>query len=341
MTDFTTIDFHNHIRPKPFLEAVKEERAKPASQKEAVPGAAKFQERLFTSRDVPHLKIENTEADALRNLRDSKTDLVVLSLPNASDFGPQSAVKMCKLVNDEWRRIKKENPGKFAALASLPQNSIQDAIIELDRSVNDLELDGVTLRTNMDGAVIDDQRFRPLLEKINDYELAVLLHPGLPPWGNIAMVEYNLTSLIGFQFDTVVAATRLMFSGTLDDFPKIKFVLAHLGAGITFLVHRITAQFHEGAADVGIKAKKQPLDYVKQQFYFDTATGDVPTTRFALQCVYDSAGPERILFGTDYPWHGSDEIRSLRQSIIDSKNYSDSDKKNMLGENAKRILRLN
>src|SRR6185503_9688100 len=45
--------------------------------------------------------------------------------------------------------------------------------------------------------------------------------------------------LLEYPFDTVRAAVNLIFSGALDRFPRIRFILAHGGGALPFLSWRI------------------------------------------------------------------------------------------------------
>ena len=43
------------------------------------------------------------------------------------------------------------------------------------------------------------------------------------------MQEWRLVIILGFEFDIVLSATRLAYSGILDRFPELNFVISHLG----------------------------------------------------------------------------------------------------------------
>ena len=49
--------------------------------------------------------------------------------------------------------------------------------------------------------------------------------------------------LVGFLFDTTLAAAKLVFSGVPERFPNIRWVLCHLGGAIPYLAERLDRGF--------------------------------------------------------------------------------------------------
>jgi aminocarboxymuconate-semialdehyde decarboxylase len=55
--------------------------------------------------------------------------------------------------------------------------------------------------------------------------------------------DYGMAAGLGFPFNTTVAISRLIFSGLLDSYPRLKFVVPHLGGAFPFLLGRLDAVF--------------------------------------------------------------------------------------------------
>jgi aminocarboxymuconate-semialdehyde decarboxylase len=336
--DFGTIDFHCHLRPKSFVDTLSQEGILKRSE---VNGRIQIIENGTTMGNVPPV-YSNGEDDLTHRLSymtDSNMIMELLSIPRSHDYPMPIAPKLCRIVNDEYSRIVKNDPqDRFRALASIPMNDVQASIAELDRSINDLGLNGVCIGGNLNGRPLDEEAFWPLYEKMNDLETIVFIHPGFPPWRNVGMEKYNLAILLGYEFDTVLAATRLVLGGVLDDFPKIKFVFSHFGGGLPFLVHRVGHALSTPQGR-GIKAHGKFKDYLRRMYY-DTANNDLETCSYAFNCTYDLVGADHILFGTDYPWHNHDFASRARDLIL-AQDIPDSDKEKILIGNAKRLLRVN
>ena len=94
------------------------------------------------------------------------------------------------------------------------------------------------LFSNVNGVGLDDKRYWPLYEKANELGAVLFIHP-IHPLGVEAMTEFWLMPLVGFLMDTTLAAGKLVFSGVVRRFPRIVWVLAHLGGAIPYLAERL------------------------------------------------------------------------------------------------------
>jgi predicted TIM-barrel fold metal-dependent hydrolase len=72
--------------------------------------------------------------------------------------------------------------------------------------------------------------------------------------------------------------------------------------------------------------------------YVDTAHYLMYVYPGVLERVVESLGPDHLVFGTDVPLQGPMQMRFAIE-VINSLKISDSDKKKILGGNAKRIIR--
>jgi aminocarboxymuconate-semialdehyde decarboxylase len=147
-----------------------------------------------------------------------------------------------------------------------------------------------------------------------------------------AMTEYWLMPLVGFTFDTTLAAAKLVFSGVVERFPGIRWVLAHLGGAIPYLAERLDRGY-EAFEECREEIQRLPSSYLKE-FYYDTVNFD-PT---ALQLAIDFAGVDHLVAGSDYPHM----IGSLEKMLfsIEQLGLDDVDKAKILGANTTRLLDL-
>ncbi|PYQ57713.1 MAG: 2-amino-3-carboxymuconate-6-semialdehyde decarboxylase, partial [Acidobacteria bacterium] len=127
-----------------------------------------------------------------------------------------------------------------------------------------------------------------------------------------------------------LAAASLVFSGTVKRFPRIKWVLGHLGGAIPYLVERLDRGFH-AFKECRANIDRPPSEYLRE-FYYDSVNFDGR----ALQLAIDFAGADHILAGSDYP-HQIGSLRKMLDSIA-ALNISDSDRAAILGENTARLL---
>jgi predicted TIM-barrel fold metal-dependent hydrolase len=172
-------------------------------------------------------------------------------------------------------------------------------------------LDGIVLPTNVGGYYLGASEFDELFYELNRRKEVVFIHPTDPPGEGLPDLKLP-TSLIEFVFDTTRAITNLIYSGTLESCPDIKFIISHAGGTVPYLAWRISLlQYKPGMKK---KAPKGAINYLKR-LYYDTALSATP---YALRSLQELVDPSQILFGSDYPF-APDLLTSV--SVKGLKNY--------------------
>ena len=255
--------------------------------------------------------------------------ILTFTTPGTHVESPERSVELARLVNDCLSKIMKERGNRFSALATLPLNDPEGSVAELERAFNGLGFKGVMLHSNVNGIALSDQRFWPLYEKSDDLNAVLYIHPSFPV-GVEAMTDYWLMPLVGFPFDTTLAAAKLVFSGVIEKYPGIRWVLGHLGGAIPYLAERLDRgyfAFDECRANIS----KPPSEYLKE-FYYDSVNFDFNALEFAI----NFAGSDRLVAGSDYPH----KIGSLEMMVssIEKLDISPREKADIYGENVARLL---
>jgi aminocarboxymuconate-semialdehyde decarboxylase len=186
--------------------------------------------------------------------------------------------------------------------------------------------------SNVNGAALSDDRFSPVWETANDLGTVIHIHP-TSPVGVEAMQQYWLMPLVGFLFDTTLAAASLVFSGTMRRFPRIRWVLGHLGGAIPYLAERLDRGFH-AFAECRTHIDQPPSHYLKRQVWYDTVNFDPRALRLAV----DFAGADHLLAGSDLP-HQIGSLRRMLDSIA-ALDVPEDAREGILGRNAARLLAL-
>jgi aminocarboxymuconate-semialdehyde decarboxylase len=321
------IDFHNHYYPPAYLEALT---------------SGKSNIRVVVDKDGnPVLHYPGDYNVAVQGHRDiayretvldrEGVDVHVLTLttPGTHVETPGKAVELAHLVNDAFAAVARERGDRFTALATLPLNDPAASARELRRAVSDLGLRGAMLFSNVNGVALADPRFDDLYRAADEMGAVLHIHP-TSPVGVEAMTDYWLMPLVGFPFDTTLAAAKLVFSGVVERFPRIRWVLSHLGGAIPYVAERLDRGYH-GFRECRAHITRPPSDYLKR-FYYDTVNFDAS----ALMLAIAFAGPAQILAGSDYP-HQIGSIASMLQSIRGLK-LPEADRAAILGGNAARLL---
>jgi aminocarboxymuconate-semialdehyde decarboxylase len=256
---------------------------------------------------------------------------VTLTTPGTHVETPAAAAKLASMVNDEFKEAIDARSDHFTALATLPLNDPAASLREFRRATTDLGLRGAMLFSNINGVALSDRRFWPIYEAANDIGAVLYIHPAHPV--NVDMMqEYWLMPLVGFLFDTTLAAASLVFAGVPQRFPKIRWALCHLGGAIPYLAERLDRGFH-AFKDCRANIDREPSAYLKD-FYYDTVNFNSGALRLAI----DFAGADHVLAGSDYP-HQIGSIPSMLKAI-DALPIDESQREQIRWRNAARLLGL-
>jgi predicted TIM-barrel fold metal-dependent hydrolase len=268
--------------------------------------------RVFTRDGTRYIQM----GDWLRKVQPLYTDVanklavmdaagIAMTALSINDPGPEwfgaDGPAVAQLLNDYIAGLVHKHPTRFFGLCVLPTQDIRASLAELDRCVKKLGMKGWLLYTNLAGEFPDEKKFRPLFARAVELDLPVLLHPAKPITTDLVKA-YEMTSTLGNMFDNTLALTRLIMSGLLDEFPKLKLVCPHLGGTLPYIVGRLDHQVHvlkRGPQNL----QRKPSDYVRS-IHMDIVSPLPEAMRFAL----DFSGPDKLLFSSDHPWVQPKEI---------------------------------
>lgn len=323
------IDLHNHFYPPQYLEAI---QSGPSNIK------VTFDEYNNPLLHYPgdYNIVVPEHRDIVRRaevLEEKGVDKQVLSFttPGVHIESAERAVALARMVNDNFAEIAKDYGDRFAALATLPLNDPEASVVEIERAFNELGFKGVTLHSNVNGIELNDKCFLPLFEKADELGIVFDIHPSFPV-GVEAMTDYWLMPLVGFPFDTTLTAAKLVFSGIVERYPNIKWILGHLGGAIPYLAERLDRGYH-AFSECRENIKKLPSELLKE-FYYDTVNFDKKALRLAI----DFAGADHLVAGSDYP-HQIGSLEKMKSSI-EGLNISEEEKAAICYGNATRLLGL-
>ena len=332
------IDIFNHIFPKIFYNKMME----------IAPDIADLGKRV---RGVPVL----FDLDARFQTMDQFDEYVqVICMPGPPlevIAGPDVTPELARAANDGLAEYVAKYPDRFPAfIASLPMNNPDAAAAEIDRAIKDLKAVGVQFFTNVNEKPLDLPEFRPLFEKMSEYDLPIWIHPirgaNFPDYLTEEKSKYEIWWTLGWPYETSVMMARLVFGGFLDAFPNLKIITHHMGGMIPYFEGRVGPGWDqlgartsdEDLSRVLKKLKKHHLEYFKM-FYADTALfGSVAGTI----CGLEFFGADNVLFASDSPFDPEKGPGYIRETIkiIEELPISDEDRQKIFEGNARRLLKL-
>jgi len=207
---------------------------------------------------------------------------------------------LARRCNEIAARLVSEHPRRFASFAVLPLPDVDGALRELEHALDALRLDGVVLLASQsDGRYLGDPLFDELFAELDRRRSVVFIHPTIPKSSESLPIDVPGFAA-EFTFDTSRAVLNLIWTGTAERFPNVRFILSHAGGTTPFLAWRWSLlELHPtiGPA-LATRAPRGFMHYLSR-FHYDTALSANP---HALRSLCELVGPEQILFGSDFPF---------------------------------------
>jgi 5-carboxyvanillate decarboxylase len=264
-------------------------------------------------------------------------DMHLLSLvtPGVQMFERDTAVQFARLANDRMSEVIRRHPTRFAGLACFAPQDPAAAAKEMERSIETLKLNGFLVNSHTGNVYLDDQRFWPILEAAEALDAPLYIHPRAPSDGMAAPFrDYRMEGAIwGYGAETGTHAVRLMLSGALDRFPRIRIVLGHMGEALPFWLWRLDYMASPGSR-AALRNKLKPSEYLQRNFAITTSGLDDP---LALRFAIEKIGIDRVMWAIDYPFQNTPGS----VAFIESATLSDSEREQVAHGNAERIFRIN
>ena len=292
------IDIHTHIMPEKMPRFAKRfgyggfihlEHHKPCCARMMKDGAF-FREVQANCWDA---KTRIKECDAFH------VDVQVLStIPVLFSYWakPMDCLVVSQFLNDHIAEICDLFPRRFVGLGTIPMQSTDLAITELERCIKNLNLAGVEIGSNVNELNLDEPQFHPIFEAAQEMDAAIFIHP----WnmmGSRQLSKYWLPWLVGMPAETSRVICSMIFGGIFEKFPKLKVAFAHGGGSFPSTIGRIEHGFNVRPDLCAIDNNVNPKDYLGK-FYLDSLVHDPDVLNYVIQLI----GAERVALGTDYPF---------------------------------------
>jgi predicted TIM-barrel fold metal-dependent hydrolase len=270
------IDLHFHLIPKFYRDAAYDAGAGPA--------IGRYPDWS------PELALEVMDAHGI------ELALTSLAQPGVQFGDPEAAHALARRCNDHAAELAVRWPGRLGGLAVVPMWEVRRAIEEIGYALDRLKLAGVCLFASYGEKFLGDPHFDPVLEALDARAAVVFVHPALHPSSRKLDLPWP-GFMMEYLFDTTRAVVNLVFSGAIVRFPRIRFVLAHAGGMVPYFAWRLSV-----SPMIDARLSQIPREEVfarLRRFWYDIALSPSAET---IACLDAVAAPERIVFGSDWPF---------------------------------------
>jgi len=314
------IDLHTHILPEnwPDLKVkygydgwVNLDHYKPCCAKMIMDGKV-FREIQSNSWDPE---------ERIKECNNTNVDIQVLStVPVMFSYWakPEDTLDLSKYLNDHIAGVVHDFPDRFLGLGTIPMQSPELAIKEMERCVKDLNMAGVEIGSHVNEWNLDNENVFGIFEAAQELGASVFIHP----WdmmGKEKMPKYWLPWLVGMPAETSLAICSMIFGGVFERLKNLQVCFSHGGGSFPFTIGRIEHGFKVRPDLVAVDNKINPREYLGK-FYLDSLVHD----EAALKYLIDLMGDDKIMLGSDYPFplgehHPGKLIESMSSLSVESK----------------------
>jgi 6-methylsalicylate decarboxylase len=252
----------------------------------------------------------------------------------------QERARLSRGLNEYGADLCSRYPKRFALLATLALPAVEESLLEIAYAFDVLRAKGVVVYSSTGECWFSDARFAPVHAELDRRRAFVFVHPNSPKCCRnlIAGVPDNI---IEYGTDTTRVIAGLVFGGVTSQYPNIRFMFAHGGGTMPYLIERflggMSAEIMPGVVTHGqappYTPKQPPAGALAElrRMYYDTAQCSNPAALKALRTVI---APTNILFGTDY-WYRS--TKESREGVVGSSVFSRSELRSVFAGNAMRL----
>lgn len=299
------IDVHHHIAPPAYVEEMK---------------SMLFGPTLGWS---PQKSIDDMDEAGVA------TSITSITTPGVWLGDNDQGRRVARECNDYGAKMVSDYPGRFGMFAAIPLPDTAGSLREIEYGLDVLKADGISLFTSYRDQWLGEPQFDPVMEELNRRKALVYVHPDAPVCCRNLLRDLFNNSVIEYTADTTRAIACLLFRGAINRYRDIRWIFAHGGGTVPFVVERlvrIPATYKNLVSTVPNGVMTELL-----RFHYDLAQASDPAPLAALTKIFPIS---QLLWGTDYPFRQGEEY--VQQHL--AYGFSDNDLRKIGRDNALQLL---
>lgn len=320
------VDCHAHLVPPSLIEAVRANASAFPSLKLVADGDAFGFSFAGGKATRPVAKPLSDVAGRLKWMDEQKIDAQVCG-GWLDMFGyelpAEEGLRWSRMLNEHLAAAAKAQP-RFVPLATVP---LQDGAraAEVLREAHAQGFKGAMIGTQPKGVggVLDDASLEPFWKAADELGSALFIHPVFES-GDNRVHDYGMANAVGRITDTLIAVSRIIYSGHILKYRNAKVIVGIGGAALPFVVGRLRRNY-------ALDQKLGDPDASLSALYYDTIVHDPKVLRF----LADTVGADRIMMGSDMPFPIGD---LTPMKVVEAAGFSASEAASMNGGLARKLF---
>jgi len=237
----------------------------------------------------------------------------------------EEGARWSRLINEHLATLMSGTP--FVPLATLPMQDGAAAAKAL-REAHAAGFKGAMIGTQPStvGSVLDVAALDLFWQAADELGSILFIHPVFDA-GDDRVNAYGMANAVGRITDSLIAVSRLIYSGHVARYRNAKIIVGIGGAALPYVIGRLRKNYQLD------KDKLGDPDAALASFYYDTLLHD----HRALKLLAEVVGTDRLMMGSDMPFPIGDREP---MKVVSDAGFSATESASINGGLAQRLLEL-
>ncbi len=240
--------------------------------------------------------------------------------------------KLAEVYNQKISDVVGKYKDRFVGAGILPVDDPSRMIQECQR-IKDLGLKGFSLASSYNGKYLDDEMFYPVYEFAEKNAMPIHVHAQIMnPIGEERVKDPLLSPVLEYVFDVSICIGKMLMSGVMSQYPKVKFIFAHYGGVLPLVRERFDGTYSMLRGRGFVKDLGQLPSQFFKNVYFDMSGSKSVAS---LSCALEMVDASHILWGSDFP--ANQNVAGV-VDMMTKMDLNAEDKSNIVKNNFKNIF---